>query len=190
MEINLRKARKLEAKIQKAITGNNTELTVEVLASSTDAQAIDEVASAKARLQDQAQNSLKLLETRFSIRRKIEQANEAVGINLLMNQRESINAKLAFYGILSGLDTCSQQEMLDLLAAKRKHLEKGDSFYGKVNVPVSVVSKTEKEALLAQRDQLLKDLEDVEENLIQKNVGAKVTLSADEVSLLQTNGLL
>lgn len=192
MEINLRKARKLEAKINQAATKQSAlEFSLSILASSTDEEAINELTSAKSRLQEQIQNSLKLTEVRYSIRRKIEQANEDVGINQLMNRREEIQSKLAYYNTIEGLDTCSQREMLDLLSAKRKSLEKGtDNFYGKVNVTVQTLSEEEKNALTGQAVSLRRELEDIEEQLIQKNVGAKVTLSEDEVALLQSNGLL
>lgn len=192
MEINLRKARKLEAKINQAATKQSAlEFSLSILASSTDEEAAKKLTSAKSRLQEQIQNSLKLTEVRYSIRRKIEQANEDVGINQLMNRREEIQSKLAFYNTIEGLDTCSQREMLDLLSAKRKSLEKGtDNFYGKVNVTVQTLSEEEKNALTGQAVSLRRELEDIEEQLIQKNVGAKVTLSEDEVALLQSNGLL
>lgn len=192
MEINLRKARKLEAKInQVAAKQAALEFNLSILASSTDEEAVNELTSAKSRLQEQIQNSLKLTEVRYSIRRKIEQANEGVGVNQLMNRREEIQSKLAYYNIIEGLDTCSQREMLDLLSAKRKSLEKGtDNFYGKVNVTVQTLSEEEKNALTGQAVSLRRELEDIEEQLIQKNVGAKVTLSEDEVALLQSNGLL
>lgn len=192
MEINLRKARKLEAKInQVAAKQAALEFNLSILASSTDEEAVNELTSAKSRLQEQIQNSLKLTEVRYSIRRKIEQTNEGVGVNQLMNRREEIQSKLAYYNTIEGLDTCSQREMLDLLSAKRKNLEKGtDSFYGKVNVTVQTLSEEEKNALTGQAVSLRRELEDIEEQLIQKNVGAKVTLSEDEVALLQSNGLL
>lgn len=192
MEINLRKARKLEAKINSlAAKQAALEFNLSILASSTDEEAINELVAAKARLTEQIQNSLALTKVRYAIRRKIEQANEAVGVNQLMNDREQIQSKLAYYNTIEGLETCSQREMLDLLAAKRKSLEKGnDNFYGKVNVSVNTLSKEEKEALESQAVSLRRELEEIEEQLIQKNVGAKVTLSEDEVALLQSNGLL
>jgi len=191
MEINLRKARKLEAKIGQTAKQAAMEFNLSILASSTDEEAINELAAAKVRLSEQIQNSLALTSVRYSIRRKIEQANEGVGVNQLMNLREQIQSKLAYYNIIEGLDTCSQREMLDLLSAKRKSLEKGsESFYGKVNVSVQTLSKEEKEALTGQAVGLRRELEEIEEQLIQKNVGAKITLSEDEVALLRSNGLL
>jgi hypothetical protein len=192
MEINLRKARKLEAKINSlAAKQAALEFNLSILASSTDEEAINELTAAKARLTEQIQNSLALTKVRYAIRRKIEQANEAVGISQLMNDREQIQSKLAYYNTIEALDTCSQREMLDLLSAKRKSLEKGnDNFYGKVNVSVNTLSKEEKEALESQAVGLRRELEEIEEQLIQKNVGAKITLGEDEVALLQSNGLL
>jgi hypothetical protein len=192
MEINLRKARKLEAKInQVAAKQAAMEFNLSILASSTDEEAIGELTAAKARLTEQIQNSLSLTSVRYSIRRKIEQANEGVGVNQLMNLREQIQSKLAYYNTIEGLDTCSQREMLDLLSAKRKALEKGnDNFYGKVNISIQTLSEEEKNALTSQAVGLRRELEEIEEQLIQKNVGAKITLSEDEVALLQSNGLL
>lgn len=192
MEINLRKARKLESKINSVAAKQAAlEFNLSILASSSDEEALNELTAAKARLTEQIQNSLSLTGVRYSIRRKIEQANEAVGVNQLMNLREQIQSKLAYYNTIEGLDTCSTREMLDLLAAKRKSLEKGsDNFYGKVNVSVQTLSKEEKEALESQAVGLRRELEEIEEQLIQKNVGAKITLSEDEVALLQSNGLL
>lgn len=190
MEINLRKARKLESKISNLSSKMDLELSLSILASSSDEEALTDLAAAKARLSEQIQNVLKLVEVRYSIRSKIEQTNAAVGVSQLMNLREQVQAKLACYNTINDAATCSQREALDLLAAKRKNLEKGDGMFGKVNVSIMILAKEEKEALTSQAVALRRELEDIEEQLIQKNVGAKITLSEDEVALLQSNGLL
>lgn len=192
METNLRKARKLEAKIPHAIAKHSGTESLEVLASTSSEEALNELASARSKLQEQLSNNLQLVEARYSIRRKIEQANEATGINQLINAREAINTKIAYLGILEGLTVASERELLDKLAHKVKQLDKGEHSYGASTVSVSsgIISKLEKEALLSQVDSLKKELEDIEEQLVQKNVGVKITLSAGEVELLQANGLL
>lgn len=188
MQINLRKARKLESLIA-SHTGIDTKFTsISVLASTNDEEATNLLVSAKAALQEQNQNILKLIEVHYSIRRKIELANEAVGINAKINEREVLKKKIAYLEQLAEMSTCETKEMLDLLSAKRAVLAKGDnSFYGKVSVEISTMTAQEQEALEAQAASLKKQLEDVEEELLQKNVGAKITLSADEVAVLRLN---
>ena len=192
MEINLRKARKLEAKVPHAVAKQSGLETLEVLASTSSDEAVNELVAARAKLQEQLSNNMQLLEVRYSIRRKIEQANEAVGINALINKREEISTKLVYLGTLEGLTVSSERELLDKLDHKRKKLEKGEHSYGAdtVSITSGIISKLEKEALLSQTDSLKKELENIEEELVQKNVGVKISLSASEVALLQANGLL
>lgn len=192
MEINLRKARKLEAKVPHAIAKHSGTESLEVLASTSSEEALNELMAARLKLQEQLTNNVQLIEVRYSIRRKIEQANEATGINQLINARESINTKIAYLGILEGLTVSSERELQDKLEHKRKKLEKGEHSYGADTVSVSsgIISKLEKEALLSQVDVLKKELENIEESLVQKNVGVKITLGANEVALLEANGLL
>jgi hypothetical protein len=192
MEINLRKARKLEGKIPAAIVKESGTELLEVLASTPPEMALSDLAQARLRLQEQLSNNIQLVEARFSIRRKIEQTNESVGINNLVNAREVLNTKIAYLNLLQGLQVCSDRELLDKLEHKRKVLDKGESSYHSDGVTITsgIISKTEKEALLSQIDVLKKQLEDIEEELVQKNVGVKITLSANEVTLLQSNGLL
>lgn len=191
LQINLRKARKLESFISSACGVDSKFTNLSVLASTNDEEATNQLVSAKAALQEQNKNVLDLIKVNFSIRRKIEQANEAIGIHEKMNQRELLKKQISYLESLTESDTCEVKEMLDLLAAKRAVLAKGDnSFYGKVNVSVSVIDKQAQEALESQVNSLRKQLDDVEEELLQKNVGGKITLTAEEVEVLKSNGLV
>ena len=190
MELKLRKARKLETLVNSYCAVDSKFCSVDILASTPDEEATDILLSSKKALQEQNENVLKLIEVKYSIRRKIEQANESIGISVLMNKRETIKNKISYYESLTNLDTCENKELLDLLASKRAALDKGGMFSGKVNVTASTLSKLEKEALEVQMEQLQRQLEDVEEELLQKNVGGKITLSAEEVEVLKLNGLV
>lgn len=191
MQLNLRKARKLESLIGSSVGVDTKFTSLSILASTNDEEASNLLISTKKALQEQNVNILKLIEVQYSLRRKIEQANEAVNIHELMNKREMLKKQIEYVNSLTEIDTCEDKEMLDLLAAKRNVLVKGENIYGGgVSVKVSTLSVLEQEALEAQSRALSKQLEDVEEELLQKNVGAKLTLSAAEVEVLKSNGLV
>lgn len=195
MQLNLRKARKLEAKIAKHIetTELQTEVGVRAKASLADALATRAAASTKLVSDLEALNQLN--ELRYSIRNQIANANQGVGINALMTQREQLKSKVKILQKLATAQVAvSEEELQDVLETTAKALEKGDTRgYGMrtdVKVNTSSVLEESRKAINAQIQATIKGLEDVEDELAQKNLGAKVNLSDEQVALLKASALI
>ena len=193
MDLNLRKARKLESKIQKHLAAAQLKGSVDVRIKGTLESALDEVSKGGKKLSEDLTNLLKLNEIRFDIRNQIANANQGVGINALMTQREMLKAKSEVLTKLMSVEIAPSKEQLgDLLEGKQKQLDKGGDSYGRllVTVDVPVVGETERATINDQISSTIKELEDVEDQLAQKNLGAKISLSADAATLLKSQGLL
>lgn len=195
MQLNLRKARKLEAKIAKHIETVNLQTEVSIRAKSDLNTAVNLRQEASAKLVNDLNGLVQLNELRYSIRSQIANANQGVGINALMTQREQLKSKVK---ILSKLATAemavSTEELQDVLETTAKALEKGDTRgYGRmtdVKVNTSAVLEQSRQAINTEIQATVKGLEDVEDELAQKNLGAKVTLSEEQIALLKASALI
>ena len=195
MQLNLRKARKLEAKIAKHIETVNLNTEVSIRAKSSLIEATAKRQEASVKLVSDLNSLVQLNELRYSIRSQIANANQGVGINALMTQREQLKAKVK---ILSKLATAemavSTEELQDVLETTAKALEKGDTRgYGRmtdVKVNTSAVLEHSRQAINTEIQATVKGLEDVEDELAQKNLGAKVTLSDEQIALLKASALI
>lgn len=193
MDLNLRKARKLESKISKHLEKAELKTSVNVRIKGTIDEASTSVTKGGATLLADLQTLIKLNEVRFDLRNQIANANQGVGVNALMNQREMLKAKSTVLMKLMNVEFApSKEQLTDLLDAKKVQLDKGGESYGRtsVTVDVPVIEEAERNKINAEITSTIKGLEDVEDQLAQKNLGAKVNLSADSVALLQSNGLL
>lgn len=195
MQLNLRKARKLEAKIAKHITDAELQTEVGIRAKSTLNDALDARSVAAQKLVDKVSELVKLNEVRYSIRSQIANANEGVGINALMTQREQLKSKATILQKLKDATLAvSTEELQDVLETTSKALDKGDTRgYGlrtDVKVNTSVILETSRNAINGEITTTIKGLEDVEDELAQKNLGAKVTLSDEQVTLLKASAIV
>lgn len=192
MELSLRKARKLEAKIQSTADSlpMSQALKVRVLASTNErAEALNKARSEyNGALDDQKS----LIKARFAIRDLIAKVNAEVGINSLMSQRELVQALLA--KSTAGVDSIDFAASEDMAMARKNSLEKGmsDSSYSNLSVTIMVpVSTKEDVSSFMQSDkELKKQLEEIEDQLSQKNLGAKISIDEDTVNLLRAVGLV
>lgn len=198
MQLNLRKARKLEQKIQKHIDAQNFSSHSEVRVKGTVEQALRQIdVDKKIFLQDLQQLNA-LLELRFNIRNRISDANTKLGINNLMNQKELLEAKHRLLvkatsnpGLGRQLATTPDEASLDdLLKARAGVLDRSTSEYGlNPTVSVPIFSGAEVEAFEQQGRSNAQAQENIEDDLSQKNIGGTVSLTTDEVTLLKTVGL-
>lgn len=190
MELNLRKARKLEAKINAYVGKIELKTAVKIRVLSTANERSELTAVARKELLEQIYTRNKLVSARFGIRRLIGQANESVGINELINYREQLQALLGHS--TASLDSLDHQEMEDMVQAKVNRLEKGETsgYDDRVTFIVPITLNSDVDSFKKADADLKKILEDVEDSLAQKNLGAKVTLNEETVSLLTASGLL
>jgi hypothetical protein len=191
MDLNLRKARKLEAKIQKAADALSLSQAIKVRALASPEERALALSKARDEYNAALKNQKELIMARFSIRDAIADANARSGINSLMAQRELVQALLA--KSTAGVDSLDLAEAEDRANAKKKSLEGGENnSYGETSVTITlpVSSKEDVESFKKSDQALKKQLEDIEDELSQKNLGSAITLSDENVSLLQVNGLL
>lgn len=194
MELNLRKARKLEGKIAKHIEAATLkgETSVRVKGSLEDALA--KIQKSGESLLNDLQTLRQLNEVRYNIRGQIANANQGTGINALMTEREQLKSKSQLLLKLLNVQVAPPtEEVADLLTSKAALLDKGGDRFGRgseVTVDVSVVSEPVRESINTEIKATIKGLEDVEDELAQKNLGSKVTLSEETVALLKAQALI
>lgn len=194
MELNLRKARKLEGKIAKHIEAATLKGEVQVRVKGGLLAAKDQLLEAGSTLLIDLENLRKLNEARFDIRQNIAVANEDVGVTALMTVREKLKAKSQLLMKLMSVEVAPPNEVVsDLLETKAKELDSGNGRgYGRteVTVGVSVVSEPVRVAINEEIKSTVKELEDVEDQLAQRNLGSGITLSEETVVLLKANALI
>lgn len=189
MELNLRKARKLEAAVGAHVTKMEITAAVKVRVLATQSERTELVEAGNEDLFCQLDTRSGLIKARFQIRQLISDANQAVGVTALMNRKETLEALLAVSP--TGLDTVNFDEMQDNATAQKSRLERGTETYGtSVTMAVPVAYPEDLELFKEHAKALKKELESVEDQLAQKNLGAKVTLNEDLVGLLTRAGLL
>lgn len=191
MELNLRKARKLEAKILTYVNAMSLNSTVKVRIMANESERSAALAEGRSKFLSDVSTQKALILTRFFIRQAISDANQSVGVNALINKRESLQALLEKSS--GKIDALDYSEANDLAAAKKRHLETGElQSYGEPSVTLTlpVALAHDVAGFKAHELTLKRQLEETEDELSQKNLGAKVTLPAHTVELLQSVGLL
>lgn len=199
MDLNLRKARKLEQKIQKHLDAQRFTVHSEVRVKGTVEQAQRQIDVDKKIFLDDLQQANALLELRFNIRARIAQANTNLGINDLMNRKELLEAKSRLLSKATsnpGLGrelqaTPSEQALDDVLKARAGILDRSTSEYGiSATTAVSIFTEADIETFEQQGRTVSQQTEDIEDDLSQKNIGGKVSLTTEEVALLKAVGLV
>lgn len=192
--MNLRKMRKLENKISKFLTKLSFGHSVEVRIKGTVDDANKRVNEGREQVAGTFAAYLDLVELRFDIRRQIDNANQTHEISALMNRREMLKGKLT---ILQQTDsfqvTPDETKLTDILTTKARALDKGvnSSYFGdEVTVKVPVMSSTMKHSYIATAAAIVKELEEIEDKLAQKNLSSKLELNSSQVKLLESVGLL
>lgn len=191
MQLNLRKARKIETKIRGVVDSAAIPASTKVRALAT----AEERAVALGRGRDDLMSATllvtRLIKARFAIRNAIAKANSETGINDLMARREEIQALLA--KSQTDIEVLDAKEAEDMIQTRKATLENGSrAAYSESSVTLNlpVATKEDAESFKRTEKDLRKQLENVEDELSQKNVGVKITLDQETASLLQTVGLL
>lgn len=190
MELNLRKARKLEAKILTYVNAMSSKNAVNLRVLSSQEERAAQLKAGREEFEKQYKLRTSLVEARFAIRDLIGSANHEVGINTLMSQREKLTAILAV--VPQDTSALDLNEVEDSVKAKRVRLENGSEnrYDDKVTIAASVATSEDVFILEGKVKALKRDLEDIEDKLSQKNVGCKIKLGESTVSLLKSVGLL
>lgn len=189
MELSLRKARKLEAKIENMLATLRPQTT-------TSLRVKGEIDRANLAQQEEAfRNNIAIVDSlnsaRFQIRGLIAEANMNCGVVTLMNNREClISRKNLLERINQTIDPVDMTLLQDELEAKKVSLQKGDSYNVTTTLRTSFVGKDTKQSVIDSIKEVSLALEALEEELIQKNSGVKVKLNTELVTLLKNNSLV
>jgi valyl-tRNA synthetase len=193
MELNLRKARKLEGKIGLAIKAKKNELSSSFsLRVNEDEAAIEGlVAIARANFFLELKEIEDLISVKQEIRDQIAKANFVVGINDTIAQKVLIEEKISF------LNEYAKVEVFDILGAKdsvalskkQQESERG-SMYARTNVGIHVLTKIDKDKINADRSKLQREIEALEDKLAELNFSTKILVASSSIKLLQGNSLI
>jgi len=189
VKLNLRKARKLESKIQKHLqetiyVNKDMNLTVRVKSKSTDV--LQAIAAKKDIVIADFATREKLLDIRFAIRGLISAANADQGIDALMTKKALLENKAKdIQDRASHIQPALPKELLeDELEA---HKKAKPSEYGDVQTTfrTNVVPEEELEKLADKVADIRREIEDVDDKLSEKNLSAKVDIAEGDTKLLK-----
>lgn len=192
-ELNLRKARKLEAKINAFIQTKKGELSTTCLIRVNENEsAIGDVAlAARNKFFDELNIVNNLLTTRQDIRNAIADANFNVGIDLLIAQKVLLEAKVGLLNDYTKIDVFDVLGTKDSMLLNRKQQEsERTSVYARTVLNANALSQIDKDKIIADRTKAQREIEEKEDKLAELNYSTKITLDAAVIKLLQDNNLI
>ena len=193
MELNLRKARKLENKIGLAIKAKKSELSSSFsLRVNEDESAIEGlVAAARTNFFLELKEIENLIASKQEIRDQIAKANFVIGINDTIAQKVLIEEKISFlneYAKVSVFDLLSTKDAIEL--NKKQQQSERSSIYARTSVGINILTKIDKDKINADRSKLQREIEALEDKLAELNYSTKITLNSLTFKLLQDNSLI
>lgn len=193
MELNLKKVRKLESKIQEYLTEVDISSCASVRSSSSLEEAKKSIEDKKTEFLKNFINRENLLKVRYQLRRQIEQKNEESGINSLMNLKVLTEKLIEQLDSVQKNDSFSDEELKDQLTAHSKLIGEDSVFrknFVKTSFEVFTLTKVDHENLKTRKINYKKSLEEIEDNLSLLNVSTKIVLSEDILKILKEHKLL
>ena len=194
MQVNLRKANAIQAEVRKAISGVKTEVNVSVSEFTAD------IPTAVAQAQLDFLNAIKRKEqlntALFEIRAAVGRANSQAGIGDLLAEVERIDGKLNIIAAVANAAVAKSTDELKARVEKAKAATADQSarmaIYGDRynNVETSVVTQAVIDDYKAEVKSLKRAKQDLQDKLLNVNVGTSITLSADTVTVLKEEGIL
>jgi len=186
MEMTLRKARKLEAKIlnhrvEKVDTSMSLLRATEISASSMQ-EVLDETNKASI----EALNvETKLVEVRYRIRESVSFANGSFGLSKLMNELSRLQAESGLIRRL--VQSFQKTEPSELIHyAKKRDASESMGFGGMDAVGIPAFSdNVEFKKLEARAFDIKERIEEIEDKLMELNSSKKVTLAEEDISFLR-----
>lgn len=193
MELNLRKARALEAKIQNHLDGAKVNTTTTIRVQGTFEEAIANREEARKVFLAEFPVREELLRIRYAIRRGIEEKNESLGINALINQVVLIDAKVKDMqqnSINPGVEGLQFEDQFKYAVAQFNAPADAYNRNKTLSYGMPVCKKEDSEAVILRNRALAKQKESLQDKIGEKNIIGKVTLAVDEVKLLESLGLV
>ncbi len=195
MELNLRKARKLESKISRLIVEERNSLNPDKLVrinADVQTEVLPALVQAREDFLGKVSNINQLVDARFSIRRMIGESNENSGINLNINNKVVLEHKLSTVNAISLDKLLDSKELEDESSILRSALANGGDRFGRVqtNFNANFLHTKDEERFKEDRSELIKNIEGIEDKLLELNYSTKIKLDNDIITLLKTNSLV
>lgn len=194
MQVNLRKANAIQSEIRKAITNVKADVNVSVTEFTTSIVGALEDASTKflAGVKRKEQLNAAL----FDIRAAVGQANATVGISNVLAEVECIDGKMAILGLIANATVAKGFDEIHSRVEKMKNAPSDQTaramIYGDrySTVETSVVNQASIDQAKDAIKQLKRQKQDLQDKLLNLNVGTTITLSTETVQLLKEEGIL
>jgi polyhydroxyalkanoate synthesis regulator phasin len=194
MQVNLRKANAIQAEIKKAINGVKTEVNVSV--SEFTADISKAVANAATEFLNAVKRKEQLNTALFEIRAAVGRANAQAGVGDLLAEVERIDGKMGIIAAVANAQVAKSVDELNARVEKLKSNSTGENsrlaLYGDrySTVETSVVTQSVIDQYKAEVKALKRAKQDLQDKLLNVNVGTTITLSADTVTVLKEEGIL
>jgi len=193
MRLSLRKARKLEQKINSAafMQQQEREVTIPTLLSSSAADIVGMIADANKERAEAFNANLSLVRIVHKIRKMISDNNHSSGISDLMAEKARLIAEKELIARL--INSFSSNTAEEILYKAKKLDEFSESRYGggfsKINIP-SFTDEAKLEALKDSIAEIEDRVEAIEDELMSLNTGLTIEIDESDVKLLKEAGIL
>lgn len=193
--LTLRKARKLEAKIQAAVNAVTSDMTQTTNISIHDDAPMEKLEAVRLKQDTLQKKALALISLRYKIREHIGAMNAASGLDGLLSQKEALNAQRQVLAPVVAAGTTPTEVIIHrTIESAREQAQKGGTSYSRpaeyVGVPVPSAEYVEQVRELDY--QLRQQAEAIDDKLIHINSAQDymVVLTADEVEFLQREKIM
>ena len=190
MKLSLKKARKLEVKINKFLSNIVSESMVSVRVKSTLESARKSIKLANSQFKNNINLKIKLLDARYGIRNQISKANNRSGINDLISEKILLEKKIEVINDTGVSLAPSDHEIIDTFEIKKNNLEKGSGYGQSTSTSFGIVFKEDVATMSDEVVTYEKEIEKIEDKIAAKNLGTKIELSADMLQVLTETRLL
>lgn len=194
MQVNLRKANAIQSEVRKAISNVKTDVNTTVTEFTV--SIVDAMEKAKSEFLAAVKRKEQLNAALFDIRAAVGRANAQAGVGDLLAEVERIDGKMA---IINTVANATAAKTFDELLARVNKLKATSTaensrlaIYGDrySNVETTVVDQGTIDAAKAEVKALKRAKQDLQDKLLNVNVGTTITLSEDTVKVLKEEGIL
>lgn len=195
MNLNLRKARKLESAIynkEKEISENGTGFSIPIALT---AEAAMEKYGRERKRQEDRLSSLEQMHTiRYKIRGSIAGQNEKAGLNTLITRQKELTTLTETYKSVLGRFTMATDPAPTLedlkVRLETEQLQARAGRYGSDKLHLDAFNEEDAKAIRAKMYAIKQELESIEDKINYLNLQGEVTLSEEEVGFLRGQELL
>ena len=194
MQVNLRKANAIQSEIRKAISAVKTDVNFSVTEFTV--SIVDAMEAAQKDFLAAVKRKEDLNTALFDIRAAVGRANAQAGIGDLLADVERIDGKMNVISVVANAQAAKSFDEVRARVEKLKTVSAGENsrlaLYGDrySNVETSVVAQGVIDTFKAEVKNLKRAKQDLQDKLLNLNVGTTITLSADTVKVLKEEGIL